>query len=550
MRDRKLNRLVKWATDGLVRLLVGSLMIRTVGFICLPLLAAVCLAVLVAISYSSRDASMALEARAKQTVSLLAGGIGDALWNVDRMAARAILSPLSRDPDFDGVAVIDTDGSIFFRQGNIGPPAPRLIVERIPLTKSGTEGSSALQHIGILELRLTTERANETIASRAWTIAFGGFGLLTVVCGMLIVIVRGITAPIRTMTACMTALAAGRVDVSIPQVNRRDEVGQMAAALGTLQLFAIERLEFIGRQARHMEEIEETVAKRTEQLSETLGTLRRAQDELIRSEKLAALGGMVAAIAHEINTPLGNGLTVATTLAEKITEFRAILEGKELRRTVIRDYSESFGTASQLLVGNLLRASEMIGRFKRVAVDQTGELRRRFELDVVCSEVVAMLKPTYKHSPVSITMNLPTGIAMDSYPGALGQVLTNLVTNAMLHAFADATVSGTIAIDGTVDEPGEHVTLVVTDDGAGVPASVLPRIFDPFFTTKLGAGGSGLGLHIVYAIVTRVLGGVIAVESKIGQGTRFSIVLPLNAPLQDPVRQDKAGTRPPAAVAM
>lgn len=544
VRDRGGGR-AKWPADGIVRPLTGSLMVRTVGLICLPLLVAVCLAVLVAISYLSRDAGMALEARARQTVSLLAGGIGDALWNVDRLATRAILSPLSQDPDFDGVTVFDTDGSIFFRQGNVGPPAPGSIVERMPLTRSGADGLAAPHQIGILELRLTAERANEIVANRAWAIALGGFGLLIVVCGMLIAIVRGVTAPIRTMTGCMTALAAGRVDVAIPRIERRDEVGQMAAALATLRQFAIERLEFIGRQARHMEEIEETVAKRTEQLSETLGTLQRAQDELIRSEKLAALGGMVAAIAHEINTPLGNGLTVATTLADKVTEFRAILEGKELRRSVIRDYSESFGTACQLLVGNLLRASEMIGRFKRVAVDQTGELRRRFDLDVVCIEFVAMLRPTFKHSPVSIAVNLPAGIAMDSYPGALGQVLTNLVTNAMLHGFADATVGGTISIEGAVDNPGRHVTLVVADDGAGIPASVLPRIFDPFFTTRLGAGGSGLGLHIVYAIVTRVLGGAIAVESRVGQGSRFSIVLPLDAP-----RRDHGETPTPVTVAM
>lgn len=306
----------------------------------------------------------------------------------------------------------------------------------------------------------------------------------------------------------------------------------MAGALGTLKKHAAERLEFIERQARHMEVIEERVAKRTEELSAALETLKRAQEELIRSEKLAALGGMVAAIAHEINTPIGSGLTVATTLSEKITEFQAILQGKELRRSVIRDYSDSFGTASQLLVGNLLRASELIGRFKRVAVDQTGELRRRFELDVVCGEVVAMLRPTYRHSPVAIDLTLPGGVVMDSFPGALGQVLTNLMTNAMLHAFADATVAGTITVGAVLEEGDRHVTLTVADDGAGIPAAVLPRIFDPFFTTKLGSGGSGLGLHIVYAMVMRVLGGVVTVESRIGQGTRFSIVLPLAAPQQ------------------
>lgn len=532
MLDIAAERNVATVPSGIGSYLSGNLMVRTIGLICLPLLAAVCLSVVLAITYSGRDARAALEARARQTVALLAGGAADALWNVDQFAAESLLGPLSLDPDFIGVSIIDSEDSIFFKLGDVHSSGTGLIVERTTLVRVGTGRMGRGQRIGILELHLTTAHAEEIIANRAWAIALSGFGLLAVVCGLLVVIVRGITAPIRQMTESMTRLAAGQVDATIPKVERRDEVGRMAAALTTLKRFAVERLEFIARQTRHMEEIEEVVARRTHELSETLETLRRAQDELIRSEKLAALGGMVAAIAHEINTPLGNGLTVATTLSDKVEEFRTILEGKELRRSVIREYSESFGIASQLLVGNLLRASELIGQFKRVAVDQTGEVRRCFELDVVCAEVVAMLRPAYKHAPVTVTLDLPDAVVMDSYPGALGQVLTNLVANAMLHAFADATATGTITIEAEVDARGEHVALLVSDNGAGIPATVLPRIFDPFFTTKLGSGGSGLGLHIVYAIVTRVLGGAITVESAIGQGARFSIVLPLRAPAQ------------------
>ncbi|WP_452031312.1 sensor histidine kinase [Azospirillum palustre] len=528
----RLNRFFSGAFARIGAAFSESLMARTVGMICLPLLLAVGLAVAVAISFSSRDAQTALEARARQTVALLAGGVGDALWNVDRVAAQAILRPLSEDPDFVGALIIESGGSVFLRLGDAGPSRSGLIVEQVSLIRPAAGGQAGGQRIGQLQLYLTTARAAQIINSRAWAIALSGLGLLAAVCSLLAVIVRGVTLPIRQMTDGMAVLAAGRVDLEIPRVDRRDEVGRMAAALGTLKQHAAERLEFIEHQARHMELIEEIVTRRTEELSAALETLKRAQDELIRSEKLAALGGMVAAIAHEINTPIGNGLTVATTLSEKITEFQAILEGKELRRSVIRDYSGSFGTASQLLVGNLLRASELIGRFKRVAVDQTGELRRRFELDVVCGEVVAMLRPTYRHSSVSLDLKLPAGVVLDSFPGALGQVLTNLITNAMIHAFADATVPGTIAIAAVLEEDGRHVTLTVADDGAGIAAAVLPRIFDPFFTTKLGSGGSGLGLHIVYAIVMRVLGGVVAVESRIGQGTRFSMVLPLVAPRQ------------------
>jgi len=509
-----------------------SLLVRTVALICAPLLLAVAMAVAGAINVSIQDARHALSERAQQTVALLAGGAGDALWNLDRKAARAILRPLSNDPDFAGAQILDADGGVFVKYGDTGPPGPGVIVERAPLLRdTGNTGASA-QRIGTMELRLATSRAETVIMERARTIAFFGFGLLLAVCGLLAMIVRSITDPIRTMTGTMAALAAGTTDVSVPATKRLDEIGRMAVALGTLKEHAIERLRFIERQSHLMEEIERTVEQRTQELRMALDTLQKAQSELLRSEKMAALGGMVAAMAHEINTPLGNGLTVATTLGDKIEEFREILAGKELRRSVLREYSDSFDTANRLLIGNLTRAAELIGSFKRVAVDQTSELRRSFELDVVCDEVVAMLRPAYKHTRVAIVLDLPPGIVLDSYPGALGQILTNLVSNAVLHGFGEGG-AGTVRVAATAGTDKE-VTLTVSDDGSGIPLAILPRIFDPFFTTSFGAGGSGLGFPSSSALAPRVLGGATAVTSTVGGGTTSPLVLPVTAPGRAP----------------
>lgn len=518
-----------------------SLLARTVALICAPLLLVVAVSVVVAIDYSDQDARRALSERARQTVALLAGGAGDALWNMDRKAAEAVLQPILTDPDFSGMRILDQDDTVFAAFGDFSAPEQGLIVERQTLRHR--QGPGELR-IGALELRLATARAEAAILERARNIALMGLGLLTAICGLLALIVRGVTAPIRAMTRSMTALAAGVVDVPIPVARRMDEVGRMTVALGTLKEHEAERLRFIERQAHQMEEIERTVDERTQELRDALETLQRAQSELVRSENMAALGGMVAAIAHEINTPLGNGLTVATTLGDKIIEFRALLEGKELRRSVLRDYSDSFNTANRLLVGNLTRAAELIGRFKRVAVDQTSELRRTFELDVVCGEIIAMLAPSYKRSPVAFTLDLPSGIVMDSYPGALGQILTNLVANAMLHAFAEGAEGGAIRVSARRLEESEgddRIQLCVVDDGVGIPATILPRIFDPFFTTKFGAGGSGLGLHIVYAIVTRVLGGSVTVESRVGVGTTFTMILPRVAPIHSTETPPRGG---------
>ncbi len=522
-------------------LLSRSVLARTVALVCAPLLAAVVLTILVAITYSSQDARRALVERAQQTVALLAGGAGDALWNVDRIAAAALLAPLLSDPDFAEARIIDSDGTVFYRLGRTEPARERagegagegFVVERVPLVRIPDGGPPVTHRIGTLDLHLTTDRAEHTVLVRGTAIAAIGLGLLVMVCGVLAVLITGVTRPIRAVTESMAGLAAGRVDVPLVTTKRQDELGRMAAALGTLKQHAIERLGFLERQARHVEEVERTVAERTAALRDALDTLERAQDELVRSEKLAALGGMVAAIAHEINTPLGNALTVATTLADHVAEFRDTLEGKELRRSAIRDYSDSVATACGLLTSNLMRAADLIGRFKRVAVDQTGEQRRLFDLDTACAEIIAMIRPSYKHAPVAITLDLPSGVVMDSYPGALGQVLTNLVSNAMTHAFA-AQASGTLRVAATLDRARTQITLVVADDGVGIPPEILPRVFDPFFTTKLGSGGSGLGLHIVYAIVTRVLGGSVAVHSQPGVGTRFTLVLPTVAPTVAP----------------
>ena len=501
-------------------------MVRTVAAICALLSLTIVLAVIGAVSVTAQDARHALEERAQLTVQVLAGGASEALWNLDEAAAHAVLGTLSHDPDYVSSVILDETGVPFAEHAIPGVATAGLITARTPLIKA--IGDSGNHRIGTLEVTLTTTRADARSVGRGWAIAVAGTLLLVMVCAALAWIIHGVTRPILVMTEVMTDLACGRVEVPVPHVQFNDEIGRMANALTTLKAHAIERLQFIVRQARHVEETERAVTERTRELTEALDTLRRAQDELLRSEKMAALGGIVAAIAHEINTPLGNSLTVATTLGEKITEFARMLAGTELRRSVLREFSEKFNAGNQLLIANLTRAADLIGSFKQIAVDQTSERRRTFDLATTVTEIVTMLRPAYKKSGHHIELDIASGIGMDSYPGALGQVVTNLVTNAVLHGF-DGREDGLIRVVAVADDE-ETVTLTVTDDGIGIRADVLPRIFDPFFTTKLGTGGSGLGLHIVYVTVTRILGGRISVDSQPGTGTTFTLKLPRHAP--------------------
>lgn len=290
------------------------------------------------------------------------------------------------------------------------------------------------------------------------------------------------------------------------------------------------------------QELEQRVASRTLQLAEsngqlqaTLSTLQHAQTELVRSEKLASLGSLVAGIAHELNTPLGNSLTVATALADATEEFLHEMKEGSVRRSVLNRYLVQASEASELLSRNLFRASDLITHFKQVAVDQTSAQRRSFDLKENIEEIVLTLQPQFKHTPHRIEVVVPDGLQLDSYPGSLGQVITNLTLNALLHGLQDQT-NGLIRIHAE-QQGNARVQITVADNGCGISAEHLPRIFDPFFTTRLGQGGSGLGLHIVYSIVTRTLGGFIDTQSSVGQGTRFTLDIPLRAPHQRPGKE-------------
>lgn len=273
----------------------------------------------------------------------------------------------------------------------------------------------------------------------------------------------------------------------------------------------------------------ETLAKSNEELARALKSVQAMQTELVRSEKMAALGSLVAGVAHELNTPIGNSVTVASTMQFQLQTLAQDMAGGTMRRSSLQTYIDAASHGADILMRSLQRADQLIGSFKRVAVDQSSDLRREFELGTVLRELCTTLEPMYKKHPYSLVLHADNAVHMDSFPGALGQCITNFVSNSLQHAFEDREMGH---MELGVQAVGDSaVRIVYTDDGVGMNASTLKRIFDPFFTTKLGQGGSGLGMNIVYNIVREVLGGSIDVESKPGQGTRITLELPRVAPL-------------------
>jgi PAS domain S-box-containing protein len=282
--------------------------------------------------------------------------------------------------------------------------------------------------------------------------------------------------------------------------------------------------------------LEDRVVERTEELQQanqeletTLDALNQAHEELVNSEKLAALGALVAGISHELNTPIGNSLMVASTLNDQTAALTGDYRNQQgIKRSTLESYLNDVGHASDILVRNLHRAADLVNSFKQVAIDQTSSQRRSFSLAEVVGEILLTLWPVIRKSPFNIEQSVPGDLNFDSYPGPLGQVLTNLINNALLHGF-EGRSQGTIVITATENADG-LIELSVSDDGVGIPASHLNRIFDPFFTTKLGAGGSGLGLNITHNVVTGILGGRVRVQSAVGVGTTFTLILPKVAP--------------------
>ncbi len=274
---------------------------------------------------------------------------------------------------------------------------------------------------------------------------------------------------------------------------------------------------------KHKENLEELVAERTLELRESLNYLKQAQNQLVESEKMAALGGLVAGVAHEINTPLGIVVTAASHLEERSKEFEQQFLSGKLFKADFEDYINLAAGSSKIMLSNMKRAANLIQSFKQVAVDQSSEERREFEIKEYIDEILMSLNYQLTKKTYNIVVNCPDGLYVDSFPGAISQIFTNLIMNSLNHGF-EGMDEGTISIN--ISENEEKMKIIYEDTGCGIPEENLIKIFDPFFTTKRGFGGSGLGMHIVYNLVTQSLKGSIKCSSATGEGARFEIDFP------------------------
>jgi signal transduction histidine kinase len=357
----------------------------------------------------------------------------------------------------------------------------------------------------------TFDRTLSNISRRVLSIAVIFLGII-LSAGVLIAL--SIRLPLQQIMAAMRAITLGDYDREVQGTAARDEVGAMARAVEVFRENAIAK-----------RRTEDELRSSKEKAESALLELNTAQQNLIDAERLAALGGLVAGVAHEVNNPIGISLTVASSFARRSEMFEAELKsGGGLRRSQLDEFVRTSRDASQQLVANLHRAGELIQSFKQVAVDRSHAERRQFLLGEATDQIIASLRPVLKRAPIELTVDVPEGLVIDGYPGSYGQILTNLFLNAVNHAFGDGR-PGTISV---LARPRGHddIEINFADNGAGMTPDVQRQAFDPFFTTRRNEGGTGLGLHIVYNLVTQQLGGRMMLESRLGQGTTFRIIMP------------------------
>jgi signal transduction histidine kinase len=385
----------------------------------------------------------------------------------------------------------------------------------------------ANDRIGVLHLVQSLQKLREALPAQA-AILLGiigaSFGLSL---ALALAMQRVVSKPILDLASTARRISDTR-DYSLrpAPAASRDEVGRLIDDFNQM----------LGQIALRDEEIRQTrdalyqqVREKTqfnEELQSALQRLKEAQAQLVQSEKLASLGALVAGIAHEINTPVGVSVTAASTLQAGAGRLKEQYASQSLKRSELENFVSLAEESTRILLKNLQRAADLIQSFKQVAVDQSSGECRRFNLKAYIDEVLLSLAPKLKNTAHEVSVDCRDNLVIETYPGAIAQIITNFVSNSLLHGY-DPGERGHIHI-GVVADAG-WVTLRYTDDGHGMPKEHLARIFDPFFTTRRGTGGSGLGMHIVYNLATQALSGTIQAASQEGKGVEFVLRFPADS---------------------
>ena len=482
----------------------------------------------------------ALRRQATNLANFTAVSLDAPMWNMDEDAVKALIDALLLDEKVVFVNVVNLENPLATHTRDPSASKEFSFYEK---SESFAAASSEISHsegddrekVGSIQLALSAEDLRKRTQIEVLGILTLTIIIVAAISLTTIAISRkSIFNPLLDLENSASVIAGGDLDLPV-EARTDDEIGTLARAFDGMRTSLRARVEDLNQAREQLEDysrtLEDKVDERTSelrdknaQLEDTLSALRDTQEQLLESEKLAALGGLVAGVAHEINTPVGIGITAASHLQAKAGEFGNLFNSGKMKKSDLTKFLDTATQSSELLLSNLDRAGELIQSFKQVAVDQSSEEMRDFMVKQYFDEILLSLRPALKKTAHAVQVNCTPALKMQSYPGAFSQIFTNLVMNSLIHAYEEGD-KGTLTIDVTSE--GDAITIDYADDGKGIPPENLEKIFEPFFTTRRNQGGSGLGMHIVYNLIVQKLKGSITCESTVGKGTRFHIGLPL-----------------------
>lgn len=469
----------------------------------------------------NRDANILAKSHqaADRYADLMQSGLALPLWNVAPNLGQPIIDSVKIDTAVSKIQVKTNDQDLFitYDAGTVGLTSSEDLIHIVrPIVYNQ-------QNLGTLDLIYSLEPARQKASQETkQLISIISMQLiisLTVLIGFLH---RRIIHPLSLLRRFANGIAQGNLRSEVPSL-KKDELGDLAIDLEKMRQSLESNIQNL---EHHVDARTLELSQSNQQLSTTLEQLKLTQGHLIQSEKLAALGALVAGVAHELNTPIGNGLSVASALTHSCQNFTESLQ-KGMTKSALQTFVADVAEGNEIISRNLNKASELVSGFKQVAMDRTSEQKRRFKLLDFLNDTYLTLTPTFRRTAIKVSIECPADIELNSYPGPLGQVITNLLNNTLIHAF-DAHETGLVSIQASMSDA--QICIRVSDNGKGIAPEHLGKIFDPFFTTKLGKGGNGLGMHIVHNIVSGLLGGSISVQSSLGAGCCFTVLLPQTAP--------------------
>ena len=467
------------------------------------------------------------------------------VWSLDDSQIETQLIGLSQLPDIEYVSIL-VDGETNWEEGKPISRAHRTIDLALEYSAPGIN----TQNIGQLRVTASIDNVYSRLINKAGVILVSNGIKTFLVAGFILLVVwLHITRHLQTIARYLRSLDP--INSTSPlALNKRnppdkqDEIddvvttiNQMSSSLHDsyqelhqnklhLQELVEQRDALLETEREYKETLEERVSERTQQLKSSMEELQSAQNLLIETEKMAALGNMVAGVAHEINTPIGVCRTASSFQGEHSKEIREKLTDGTLKQSDLMAFLDGIDESSVLFETNIIKASKLISSFKLIATDQSYDAKQQFNLKSYLESSIQTIYPQYKHQHVNFHLDLPDDIQLDSYPGAFHHILSNLINNTITHGF-EKSDGGNININA--HKEGDCALLEYHDDGRGLTTEESKKLFEPFFTTKRGKGGSGLGMSIVFNIVSRQLGGTISLLNSAEPGFHICIKIPLIA---------------------